>query len=204
MLVVDTALATPRLLLRPFREGDADDLYAYRSRPDVVRHLYFDTSTYDEVCGVVERRSTMNRLGTEGDVLVLAVEEQATGRLVGDVSLTWTSAAHRQGELGFVFHPDVHGRGYAREAATAVLDLAFDRAGLHRVYGRADARNEPSARLMQRLGMRLEAHLRENEIFKGEWGDEVVYAVLAREWAGRREGAAPVGDDAARGVTRAR
>jgi RimJ/RimL family protein N-acetyltransferase len=122
------------------------------------------------------------RVAGEGDRLVLAVERPQDGRVIGEVSLWLRSAEHRQGEIGFVFHPDVHGKGYAREAASALLDVAFGELGLHRVYGRTDARNDASAALMRRLGMRQEAHLRENEIFKGAWGDEVVFAVLEGEW----------------------
>ncbi len=61
-----------------------------------------------------------------------------------------------------------------------------DGLGLHRIAGRCDGRNIPSARVMERLGMRREAHFRENEIFKGEWGDEFVCAILEHEWRARR------------------
>ena len=97
---------------------------------------------------------------------------------VGDVSLFLTSAEHRQGELGFIFHPAHQGRGYATEAAGALLrELAFGTFGLHRVTGRAEARNAASIRVMEKLGMRREAHLVENELVKGEWQSELVYAV---------------------------
>ena len=60
--------------------------------------------------------------------------------------------------------------------------MGFDELGLHRIEGRIDARNTPSARVLERLGMRREAHFVQNEFIKGEWTDEVVYAVLAAEW----------------------
>jgi RimJ/RimL family protein N-acetyltransferase len=81
-----------------------------------------------------------------------------------------------------VLHPDHHGQGYGREAAVEVLRLGFEGLGLHRIIGRCDAHNHASARLLERLGMRREAHFRENEFFKGEWADEYVYALLANEW----------------------
>jgi RimJ/RimL family protein N-acetyltransferase len=80
-------------------------------------------------------------------------------------------------------HPDHQGRGYATEAAAALLELAFDGFGMHRVIGRLEARNTPSARVLEKLGMRREAHFVENELVKGEWQSELVYAVLAAEWA---------------------
>jgi RimJ/RimL family protein N-acetyltransferase len=180
---LEAAIETERLLLRPFRATDLDDLHAIRSRPDVVRYLYGDARSRGEVELLLAERATRTSLHDDDDSLVLAAERREDGRVIGDVVLWLRSAEHRQGEIGFVFHPDAQGRGYAREAATALLSLAFGPLGLHRVFGRTDARNEPSAALMRRLGMQQEAHLRENEIFKGEWGDELVFAVLEREWS---------------------
>jgi RimJ/RimL family protein N-acetyltransferase len=102
--------------------------------------------------------------------------------LVGDVVLFWTSAEHRSGEIGYVLNPEHQGRGYATEAAQALLALAFDGLGLHRVMARLDERNGASAAVLRRLGMRQEARLVENEWFKGEWTNELDFAILAREW----------------------
>ena len=97
--------------------------------------------------------------------------------------LFFHSVEHRSGEIGWVFHPGYSGRGYATEASHALLHLAFDELGLHRVIARVDARNEASLRLADRLGMRREAHLVSNEWFKGVWSDEIDFAVLEHEWA---------------------
>jgi RimJ/RimL family protein N-acetyltransferase len=88
---------------------------------------------------------------------------------------------HRQGEIGFMFHPDRQGRRYATEAARELVALAFSTYNLHRVYGRLEPRNTASARVLEKLGMRREADLIENEWVKGEWQSEVVYGLLARE-----------------------
>lgn len=191
VLVISKPLATERLLLRPFTTDDLEDVLAIHGRPDVVRYLYWEVRSRDEVRELLERRVHLDRIEKEGDALVLAVVRRSDGRVIGEMTLRWTSAQHRQGEVGFVFHPDAHGQGYAREATSVVLDLAFDRLGLHRVYGRTDGRNDASARLMLRLGMRQEAHFVHNEIFKGEWGDELVFAILADEWAAARRHPAP-------------
>ena len=182
-------LCTPRLMLRPFRPADLDDLLAYRSRPDVVRYLDGGVVDRRGAEDLLRRRMVLDRLVSPGDSLVLAAA--LDGRVVGDVSLEWTSAEHRQGEIGYVFHPEVHGRGLAGEAVTALLDLGLGPVGLHRVSGRCDARNTASAAVMQRLGMRQEAHLVHNEWFKGAWGDELVFAVLDHEWRELRSRAAP-------------
>ncbi|MFF5172997.1 GNAT family N-acetyltransferase [Micromonospora sp. NPDC000089] len=182
MLIPDLPIRTDRLDLRLFGEGDLDVLHSYQSRADVTRYLYFEPNDLEGSRRALERKRSRDALRAEGDVLNLAVVLRETGAVIGDVILVWTSAAHRQGEIGYVFHPDHAGHGYATEAARAMLRLGFDGLGLHRIAGRLDARNTASARVLERLGMRREAHLRENEFVKGEWTDELVYAVLAREW----------------------
>jgi RimJ/RimL family protein N-acetyltransferase len=105
-----------------------------------------------------------------------------SGRVIGEISLRVERPEHRQGEIGFVFHPDFHGHGFATEAAAELLRIGFDIEKLHRIIATCDARNAASARVMERLGMRREAHFVHNEIFKGEWGDEFVYAIIEDEW----------------------
>ncbi len=151
-----------------------------------MRHLYRGVRSREEVRQALARRMEQDRLEAEGDKLLLAIAPRESGALIGDVNLRWLSEEHGTGEFGFVLHPDYHGRGLAREAAAVVLKIGFEDLGLHRIIGRCDARNSPSARLMERLGMRREAHFRENEIVKGERCDEYAYAMLAAEWAGDR------------------
>ena len=179
-------LQTERLLLRPFAAGDLDALLGIQSRDDVTRYLYWDPRTAAEVREVLDRKVRSTAIVAEGDNISLAAALQATGELIGECSLRWVSSEHRQAEIGFILHPDHHGHGFATEAAAALLALAFDDLAVHRVIGRLEARNTASARVLERLGMRQEAHLVENEHVKGEWQSEVVYALLDREWATRR------------------
>ena len=176
------AVTTRRLRLRPLGPADAGAVLSYRGRADVCRYLPFEPHTPAEVQARLGAGFARTELTDEGQALFLGVELAATQRLVGDVMLALRSVEHAGGELGYVLHPDVAGQGYASEAAAAVLSLAFDTLGLHRVVARLDARNCASARLAARLGMRQEAHLVANELFKGEWSDELVFAMLDREW----------------------
>ncbi len=176
---------TDRLLLRPFAASDFDALLAIQSRADVARYLYWDPRTAAEVRETLDTKVRATAIVAEGDYLSLAAVLSESGEMIGDCTLGWASAGHRQAEIGFVFHPDHHGQGYATEAARALLALAFEELRAHRVFGRLEARNTASARVLERLGMRKEAHLIENEHVKGEWQSEVVYALLEREWASR-------------------
>lgn len=182
-------IRTARLTLRPFTLDDLDDVYAYQCRPDVVRWMRgAGPRTREQSRASVTAMTGEDALRAEGDCLTLAVAADAG--VIGSVELVWRSQVDRTAELGYVFHPDHGGRGLATEAAAALLDWGFGEFGLHRVYGRCHGRNEASARLMARLGMRQEARHVESYLFGGEWADQLVFAVLAREWRSRATPAA--------------
>ena len=175
-------IKTERLVLRPFEARDFDDLHAYRSNPEVCRYLYGEPATVEDSMKRLEKNLTSGEVAEEGQWLVLAVHLPGADRVIGDVVLKWVSEKDRQGEIGYVFNPEFQGRGLAGEATAEMLRIGFEDLGLHRIIAQCDPRNEPSWRLMERLGMRREAHFRELEIFKGEWGDLYVYAMLAEEY----------------------
>lgn len=183
MLRPDYPIETDRLTLRPFRADDLDALSDIQSRPDVSRFLYWKPRDRERVRPVLDDRIRRSTLDSEGQTMVLAVVWRETGALIGDVNLYWISELHRAGEIGFVFHPGYHGRGFATEAAEVMLRLGFEGLGLHRMIGRLDGRNQASARVLEKLGMRREAHFVEDAWSKGEWIDTLIYAILEREWA---------------------
>lgn len=183
---------TARLILRPYRREDLGDLHAIQSDRSVARYLYWEPRDRASASADLDHKLAESAIDEVGDRLSLAVVWRAVDRLVGGVTLRWLSQEDGTGEIGYVFHPGFGGRGLATEAASAVLRLGFKAPidgglGLHRVIGRLDARNTASARVLERLGMRREAHFVENEFVKGEWTDEVVYAILHREWLARRD-----------------
>ncbi|HET6850415.1 MAG TPA: GNAT family protein [Gaiellales bacterium] len=182
MLAPSLPIETQRLRLRALRAEDGEALHEMESREDVTRWLYYEPRTAAESEEALARRVVRTRLAHEGDALELGIEHAGTGALLGTVILMYRSEQHRQGEIGFVLHPDHQGQGFAREAAREMLRLGFEQLGLHRIVGRLEPRNEASARLLERLGMRREAHLIENEWVKGEWQSELIYAMLDREW----------------------
>lgn len=175
---------TERLALRPFTPSDMDAMLVYRRRADVCRYLPFEPQDHADLRerfagGVL----SATELTAEGQALTLGAWRRDTGELVGDVIAFLRSEQHRGGEIGWVFDPGHAGCGLATEAAGALLALMFADLGLHRVIAQLDSRNERSAALCRRLGMRHEAHHVGSEWFKGEWADLDVYAILAAEWA---------------------
>ncbi|MFD9736470.1 GNAT family N-acetyltransferase [Umezawaea sp. NPDC059074] len=179
MVKPEFPITTERLVLRPFTMDDLDAVHAWQALPEVARFLYWSARTREESRVALAAKKAWPE--AVGESCSLAVQRRDTGDVIGEVHVEWTHEQWRQGEFGFVFHPDHGGRGFATEAAEVVLRLGFVNLGLHRIIGRCDVRNTGSIKLMERLGMRKEAHFRHNDIFKGEWGEELVYAMLDDE-----------------------
>ena len=175
----DWPLETERLVLRPYNDGDLESLHALYSRPDVARWLYYEPSTLEQSREKLARKVAGCELSEEHGLS--AAVELRDGTYVGDVVLFDLKVEHKTVELGFSLDPRHQGKGYATEASRALVDWAFAQ-GFHRVIGRLEARNTASARVLEKLGMRREALLVENEWVKGEWQSELVYAILEREW----------------------
>ncbi len=172
-------IRSQRLLLRPLVDADRPAHTRLFRDARVLRYLYDDVMD-DAALDEHFAKRWWRGLPHEGEWANLVVERD--GRFLGHVGFTMESSVHRTCEIGYVFSPDVAGQGYATEAARVVVDIAVVYLGAHRVIARLDARNDASRHLLERLGMRQEAHLRENEFVKGEWTDELVYAHLARDW----------------------
>ncbi|WP_434969480.1 GNAT family N-acetyltransferase [Microbacterium sp. bgisy207] len=180
-----TPLSGERVTLDLLRADDLDALSAIQGDPTTVRYMLYSARTRDEVATAIERDGAHDRLENSGDYVQPAIRD-AAGRLVGTLYVKLASTDDRTAEIGWLLSPGERGKGYATEAAEIILRLAFEELGLHRVYAELDPRNEASAAVCERLGMRHEAHLRENLWLKGEWVDTAVYAILEQDYRRRR------------------
>lgn len=175
-------IRTKRLLLRPFRESDYDDLFEFLFQ---LREDEFES--YPGITYATGREQLTARIGSEE---FYAVELAGTGKVIGNIYCGLREYAAR--EVGFIINKHDPRCGYAAEALSAVIGTAFSE-GAHRVCGECDPRNVPSWRLMEKAGMRREAHLRENLWFrKDEKGapvrkDTYVYGILAGDRAGKKK-----------------
>lgn len=177
-------VASERLLLRRFVPEDFPAFAGWHGRAEVYRHLY-QPPPGPEAIRAKFAEALDEPFAGDGDALRLAVAPRAGGAALGQVKLQIASRAALQGEIGYIFHPDAAGRGYATEAAAALLDFGFRDCGFHRLFARLDPENRGSVGVVERLGLRREAHFRQNDRFDGRWGDEMVYAVLRGEWEAR-------------------
>jgi [ribosomal protein S5]-alanine N-acetyltransferase len=169
-----TLLETPRLALRPIRLADWPAIHRYMSDPITTRWL--PEGRLDEAHARAFARKNAGRSAT-----AVAVIEGRSGELVGHMPFhPWFGRATH--EVGWVMASDRQGRGYATEAARALIDFAFATLGCHRVVATCQPENVASWRVMEKLGMRREAHFRQGLYQEnGEWWDEYFYALLAAE-----------------------
>jgi RimJ/RimL family protein N-acetyltransferase len=189
-------IRTDRLVLRDFRPADFDDVHAYGGDPEVTRYTPWGPNTPDETREFLDRAIREQTTQPRVD-FGLAIEWALTGRVIGSVGLHLRDGANRTAEVGWQLHRKFWGQGLASEAACALVDAAFGRLGLHRVFATCDVRNAGSFALMEKLGMRREACFRKDRQIKGDWRDTYLYAVLAEDWRSA-ERPPPFGLDCAR------
>lgn len=187
-------LTTKRLTVRLETPDDIDAIYSHQSRSDVCEFLLYEPRDRATVAGKVLEASALTRLEHDGDFLQLAVERVADRTVVGELYFSLVSVENECAEIGWVFHPDHHGKGYAWEAAHAVLAVAFDEWKLHRVIAELTPQNTASVRLCHRLRMREEAYFVQNILIKGRWEDTGVYAMLRSEWDALPDGSGEGGE----------
>ncbi len=168
-----SAIETARLRLRRFRAEDARVFAAYRARPDVARFQGWEAGYPLDAAERFVREMATVRPGMPGGWFQIAIAELDTDALVGDCVVHVPAEARTTAEIGYTMAPEHQGLGYATEAVRALVAYAFEDLGVATVRAVTDARNDPSIRLVQRLGMRRVAA--EPATFKGEACVEYTY-----------------------------
>lgn len=182
-------IESERLVLRRFRGADLAAFVAYRSDPEVARHQSWDRYTAAEGRRLIRGMRGLEP-GAPGRWLQIAMEDKATGTLVGDCAIKVQRAERWQAEIGYTLAREHQRNGFALEGVARLVRFAFEDLGLRRVVAITLVENAPSIALLERLGMRREAHFRDNAWFKGTWASEYVYALLRDEWRARAKGTA--------------
>ncbi|MGQ4414868.1 GNAT family N-acetyltransferase [Streptomyces sp. SAS_269] len=176
---VKPVLTGRRTVLRPFTAADADVMGAIVADPEVVRFT-FEPST--EL--TPERlRTWYGSRATAPDRLDLAVTDPETGEVLGEVVLYEYDAAARSCTFRTLIGPRGRGRGIGTEATRLIVAHGFESLGLHRIELAAWAFNHRALRVYEKAGFVVEGVRREVQVRGGEWADEVIMAILDREWA---------------------
>jgi RimJ/RimL family protein N-acetyltransferase len=173
-------IVTERLVLRRYTHDDIPDVLGFASQPSVASVTCERIQATEE--GVRKYIDLQNSYQPfeQDKVFELAVERKKDGRVIGLLGLIRRD--HRQGEMGWALGVEYRGQGYATEAARALMDHGFNSLGLHRIHADTNSDNRSSWRVMERLGMRREAQLRDSVFEGGKWLDRVIYGMLADEW----------------------
>lgn len=175
-------LRTERLFLREFTSEDWPAVLAYQSDPLYLRYNTLTERTAEAVQAFIQlfMEAQEQKPRTKYQLAIILPE---TGQLIGIASMRMAQAEATTGEIGYELAAAYWGRGYATEVAKALLKFGFTTLDLHRIEASCNAENTGSARVMEKIGMRREAHFRERAWFKGRWWDEYIYAILKPEWA---------------------
>ena len=169
-------LVTTLLVLREYTQSDFDAVHRFASEPEVATFVAWgpntpqDTEVFLDAC-VAERAESPRMSYTLAVTAAGSDQFGSVGVYCGD------GMSHA--EMGFVISPDRWGDGYATEAATAVLGFGFDSLGLHRIWATCRPENLASARVLERIGMQREGHLRDHVCIRGCWRDSFLYAATA-------------------------
>ncbi len=172
-------LDTPRLTLREFRASDFDALYAIDCRSESIR---YEPQMGADGVGAYLQEAEMQAQVQPRTLFRFGITRQPEDIVRGLVGLSLNIRMTRDWEIGWLVNPDDWGKGYATEAARRVIEFAFRSLDAHRVIAFCDADNRASERVMQKLGMRHEGSMRQTRLLRGEWRDELLYAVLDCDW----------------------
>ncbi len=172
---------TKRLVLRDFEEKDWMSVQHYACDPEVVRYMDWGPNTEEASREFAQRAIARQKERPRRDY-TLAIVLERQGKLVGGCGVRVSKSENREGWIGYCLNRDYWGKGYATEAAKALLKFGFDHLDLHRIFATCDPRNVTSARVLKKMGMKREGCLREHKWAKGEWRDSLLYAILKREW----------------------
>ena len=172
---------TARVRLDALRESDAEALFRYRSDPSVARYQGWCPATRTEALDFIRAQQHVS-IDNRDSWFQRAIRLSSDDALMGDLGLHIPVHPEDSYEFGITIAPSYQGKGLAREALHGLFDVLFGTMGVRRVQASIDPRNLASAALLRSLGMRQEAHFRESLKVRGEWVDDVIFALLAREW----------------------
>lgn len=172
---------TERLHLRAMQPQDGKTVHYYRNLPDVSIFQGWTPKNEEEVKEYASQMNT-KRAFSAGDWYQIIIQNKANNQVIGDLAVCIDSETKRQAELGIALDPEFQKQGFATEAIRGICDFLFSEKSLRRIHVSIDPRNTASLNLFARAGMRQEARHIESIFFKGEWCDDIVMAVLKREW----------------------
>ncbi len=173
-------LTTERLIIRPIKIEDANEIFNYRSDEEVNKYQGWIPTTVDDVAAFISK--VPKQINEPETWYQLVIIEKETETLIGDLGIHFFGKENKQAEIGCTLNKKFQQKGFATEAIKNVIDYLFQTLNKHRVIASVDPNNKSSIQLIERLGFRKEAHFIESFYMKGKWIDDVIYAMLKKEW----------------------
>lgn len=173
-------LETKRLTIRPIQPDDKNEVFEYRSDRETNQYQGWIPETLSDVVTFIENVS--KEIDVPETWFQFIIIEKATQKIIGDLGIHFTGVENRQAEIGFTLSRHFQNKGYATEAVKRVIDFLFNDLGKHRIIASIDPANKNSVRLVERLGFRKEAHFVESLLINGQWVDDLIYAMIEKDW----------------------
>ena len=173
-------LETERLIIRPIKPEDKNEIFEYHSDPEINKYQGWIPITIDDVETFIGKVSKhINEPETWFQVVIL---EKETQKIVGDIGIHFFGSENKQVELGCTLNRNFQNKGYATESLIKVIDYLFKEMKKHRIIASMDPDNKNSIRLVERIGFRKEAHFVKSLYLNGKWVDDLIYALTENEW----------------------
>ncbi|UTW65490.1 GNAT family N-acetyltransferase [bacterium SCSIO 12643] len=173
-------ITTKRTVLRKMIPNDAESVFRYRSDKTTNKYQGFIPETVEEVQNFISKiPEHINEPETWFQMVIIEIDSQ---RIIGDIGLHFYGNENKQVEIGCTLDKEYQNKGYASESLTSIMEYLFIELDKHRITGSIDPQNTNSAKLMERLGFRKEAHFLESLYIDGKWVDDIIYAYLKKHW----------------------
>lgn len=160
--------------------NDKNELFAYRRNPDSNQYQGWIPKTIEDVESFIE--SIAKQIDFPKTWFQFVIIEKETQRIVGDLGLHFFDNENKQVEIGCTLSKEFQNKGYATESLIRVIDYLFQDLNKHRIIASIDPNNLKSVKLLERMGFRKEAHFVESLFIHGKWVDDVIYALLEKDW----------------------
>ena len=173
-------IETQRLILRPIEAKDNEQVFSYRSDSETNKYQGWIPKSLEEVNEFISKNPKAFNLPDSWFQLVII--EKASKEIIGDIGIHFIDEDNRQCELGCSLKKNRQNEGFATESLQAVISHLFNKLNKHRIVTSIDPDNVSSIKLVERLGLRKEAHFKQSIQIDGKWVDDIIYAVLKSEW----------------------
>jgi RimJ/RimL family protein N-acetyltransferase len=179
--MIFNTIETQRLVLRELNKDDFASIHSYASDYEVSQYLPWgpnsEADTQSFLNKIIEYQYDSPRYDYE-----ISVVTKEDNKLIGICGIHISNPGNREGWIGYCYNKEYWGNGYASEAAKGIIEFGFTSLDLHRIFATCDPNNIGSAKVLEKIGMKREGHLRENKWQKGKWRDSFVYSILEHEY----------------------